>query len=233
MSRPLRVALAVEGPTDEVVLKAVIEAMVGDRPILFTLVQPEFSLGLQTGTGWGGLYRWCEQTRSEGGGRVSGSALFRFHDLVIIHLDADVAGKKYSDHNIIDHSGDLPCEQPCPPASDTTDALRQVLLRWLGEPAVPPKCVICMPSKNAETWMMAAFFPKDAVMSRKGWECYGSPGGRLASQPLKVRIKKTIGDYSKRAADLKARWPGLCQKLTQAERFRAEFEDQYGQIHDG
>lgn len=44
MSRPLRVALAVEGATDEVVLKAAVESMVGDRPIQFTLLQPEFSL---------------------------------------------------------------------------------------------------------------------------------------------------------------------------------------------
>ncbi len=234
MSRPLRVALAVEGGTDEVVLKAIIEAMVGDRPIQFTLLQPEFSLafagqlGGQTGTGWGGIYRWCEQARLEGGGRASGSALFRFHDLLIVHLDADVAGKRYSDHGIVDPAGDLPCEQPCPPASNTTDALRQVLRRWLGEPSTPPRCVICMPSKNTETWIMAAFFPNDAVMSRRGWECYGNPAGRLSSQPLKVRIKKSIGDYQNQTADLKSRWPQLCERLGEAERFRIEFEDQSG-----
>ncbi len=204
MSKPLRVALVVEGPTDEVVLKAVIEAIVGDRPIQFSVLQPEFSVGLGgTGTGWGGVYRWCEQTRDEGNGHVSGSVLFGFHDLLIVHLDADVAGKKYSDDGIVDPATDLPCEQPCPPCVDTTNALRKVLLRWMGETSTPAWCILCTPSKNIDTWIMAAFFPQDRVMSRKGWECYDNPEVRMSSQPLKVRIKKTKSDYQKRADELK------------------------------
>ncbi len=228
MSKPLRIALVVEGATDEVVLRAAIEAIVGDRPIQFSLLQPEFSdafggtVAGQTGTGWGGVYRWCEQTRDEGNGRVSGSVLFGFHELLIVHLDADVAGKKYRDHNIVEPTDDLPCEHPCPPAVDTTNALRKVLLRWMGETSTPEWCVLCTPSKNTETWIMAAFFPRDRVISRKGWECYDNPQRRLTSKPLKVRIKKTKSDYQQRADELKSSWPNVRMKLTEAGRFSDE-----------
>ena len=189
--------------------------------------EPEFSeaFGLvagQTSSGRGGVYRWCEQACDEGDGHVSGSVLFDFHDLLIVHLDADVAGKKYRDHNIDDAVNDLPCEQPCPPCTDTTNALRKVLLRWMGEPSTPSRCVLCTPSKNTETWVMAAFFPSDPVMKKKGWECYETPAARLAVQPLKQRIKKSVSDYRQRSNDLKQAWPQICA-LTEAARFEKEF----------
>lgn len=223
MSKPLRVALVAEGPTDDVVLRAAIEAIVGDQPIQFTLLQPESSAAFWgTGTGWGGVYRWCEQARDEGGSHVSGSVLFDFHDLLIVHLDADVASKKYRDDNIDDAVNDLPCEQPCPPCSDTTNALRKVLLRWMGETSPPSRCVLCTPSKNTETWVMAAFFPGDSVMRKKGWECYETPAARLAAQPLKQRIKKTVSNYRQASNDLKQAWPQVRKLNTEAKRFDDE-----------
>ena len=73
---------------------------------------------------------------------------------------------------------------------------------------------------------MAAFFPQDKVMSKKGWECYDNPEGRLASQPLKVRIKKTKSDYQRKTEDLRNAWPQVRDHLTEAKRFSGEFEMQ-------
>jgi uncharacterized metal-binding protein len=45
-------------------------------------------------------------------------------------LDADVAEKNYSDANIANPvKNDLPCVQPCPPASHTIQALEQVAIK--------------------------------------------------------------------------------------------------------
>src|SRR3989339_58249 len=100
MSEPLRVALVVEGPTDCVVLSAAITSLLPDREVAFQVLQPEFSaafgaVGGETGLGWAGVYRWCRQASREGGGRVSGSSLFQFHNLLIVQVDADVAGETY------------------------------------------------------------------------------------------------------------------------------------------
>lgn len=65
---------------------------------------------------------------------MSGSSVLYNHDILIIHVDADVAGETYANGNIKDapHE-DLPCEEPCPPPDRTTNALRAVILNWLGK----------------------------------------------------------------------------------------------------
>ena len=116
MSNPLRVAAAVEGPTDVVVLRAVLEAVLTDIEFEFHTVQPEGSVafgattGATTGTGWVGIYRWSRQAADEGGGSVSGSAVFAHHDVLVVQIDADVATKTYACGSVTDAPrDDLPC----------------------------------------------------------------------------------------------------------------------------
>ncbi len=142
MSEPLRIAMVVEGPTDFIVLDAVISSLLPDQDIEFQAIQPEYSAAFQvqpgpTGLGWSGVYRWCRQATDEGQGGVSGSSLFAFHQILVVQVDADVAGMTYQNGWIDDQTGDLPCEQPCPPPEATTNVLRKVMLRWLGEAQVP------------------------------------------------------------------------------------------------
>ncbi|MGH9759403.1 MAG: hypothetical protein ACREAC_01035, partial [Blastocatellia bacterium] len=129
MSEPVRVALVVEGPTDSVVIEAAIARVLGGRPFVPVLLQPEGSLAFgQHGGGWGGVYRWCRQTAERNGGRLAGDVVFDSYDILVIHLDADVAAERYSDANVQVIFHDLPCERPCPPPESTTNALRRVLL---------------------------------------------------------------------------------------------------------
>ena len=74
MSDPLRVAFVVEGPTDLIVLSAVIESLLPDVEIVPQYLQPEASAAFEapggaTGLGWSGVYRWCRQTANEGSDR--------------------------------------------------------------------------------------------------------------------------------------------------------------------
>ena len=140
MSEPVRVAVAVEGPTDAVVIEAIVHRLLGESDFELQVLQPETSsafgatVGGATGLGWPGVFRWCRQASMEGDGRVSSSVVFKHHDVVVVHVDADVASKTYGSANIPDPPrDDLPCEQPCPPASATTNELREVVLNWLGE----------------------------------------------------------------------------------------------------
>lgn len=226
MSDPVRIALVAEGPTDRIVIEAAIRSMLGERPFVLRQLQPEESVAFgPLGTGWGGVYRWCKDSARRGHGRLSGDALVSIgYDMLVLHLDADVADEVYPNARIDPGPPDrqLPCAKPCPPASATTDALRTVLLSWCGEVAEPTHVVICMPSKSLVTWVVAAAFPTDQMMQRNHPECFANPEGRLLQQPMGRRFRKRPRDYQDRADLFVRAWPDIC-RFDEAARFQREF----------
>ena len=115
MSNTVRIALVGEGVTDFEVLKAGIDSMLNGRSFDLKLLQPEESLAFTAagaagslGGGWRGVYKWCLQAALRGDGVLSGDPLFISYDLLIIHLDADVASEN-SEGDIPDLAGMLPC----------------------------------------------------------------------------------------------------------------------------
>ena len=228
MSDPLRVALVAEGPTDGIVIEAALRSILRERSFVLKQIFPEGSAAFdQLGTGWVGVYRWCHQSAKRGMGHLRNDALiFQNYDLLLLHVDADVAASNYQEGSISITSTDglLPCELACPPASDTTNEVRSVLLSWCGEATVPEKIVLCTPSKNTEAWVMAALFPDDSSVTQ-GIECHPTPQQRLNLQPKRRRIRKSKRDYQENAAKLVAAWPTLSspQSLSEAYRFELEF----------
>jgi hypothetical protein len=233
MSSTIRIALVGEGVTDFEVLRAAIDSMLDGRSFDLKLLQPEGSVAFTGGGnagpfggGWKGVYKWCRQAALRGGGSLSGDPLFIGYDLLILHLDADVAGEDPANDLIdpvLDLAGLLPCEQACPPPSATTGALRLVILSWVGETRTPPRTILCTPSKSTEAWVMAAFFPNDREMTRRGWECYPNPDSRLAQQRSSQRFSKRQADYEARAPELGVGWPAIAAKLSEAKRFQEDF----------
>lgn len=224
----MRLGLVAEGPTDRIVIEAAVRAILADRRFVLTQLQPEQSAAFgPLGTGWAGVLRWCEQSAARGKGRLHDDALaFAVQDILILHLDADVAGVTYESANVTKgrKHGALPCAHPCPPPRATTDALRSVLLTWCGVKAVPAGVVLCVPSKSIEAWVVQALFPNDKVAVGGGLECYDQPEARFGTQPKKSRIAKTRRDYQARAADLTAAWGRVRTSLTEAARFEEELK---------
>lgn len=219
MSDPVRIGLVAEGPTDHVVLEAALSAMFPGRSIVLTLLQPEASLVFgEMGTGWGGVMRWCMQSVAKNGGSRPADALL-VHAFVIVHVDADIAGKKYADVSVTPaaHHLPLPCEKPCPPPSATADELRKVVGSWLTLAGPIPELVLCVPSKSTEAWVMQALFPNDSAV-QKGIECHDDPEARLGVQPKKERMRKKRADYRARASDITKAWPNVTLALTEAKR---------------
>ena len=134
MSNPLRIALAAEGPTDEVVIETALRSMLGERTFILQRLFPEDSSAFgPMGTGWVGGYKWCHSVATRGGGKLSGDQLIfgaGNYDLLLLHLDGDVAGFEYADGSLVPlpTDGVLPCAKACPPPADTTNELRKVLL---------------------------------------------------------------------------------------------------------
>lgn len=132
----------------------------------------------------------------------------------------------YPSAHIVDPVQDLPCARPCPPVSDTTDALRRVILRWLGEVQVPMRTLLCTPSKSTEAWVVAALYPTDHVARNGNLECHNSPANILAAKPAVIRLvragKKSAERYQNRAADIERSWPTVRALCSEAERFSLE-----------
>jgi hypothetical protein len=228
MSDPLQVGFVVEGPTDRIVLEAITACLLGGREFVAEQLSPELSeaFGALTGGGWGAVYKWCRQAAGQTGGRLRDNPLLDRLDLLIVHVDADVAGKSYADYAWIaasyDQPGDLPCRRPCPPASASTDPLRNVVLGWMGETVVPPKAVICTPSMSTETWVLVALFPENAVAASPAVECYANPEAQLQRQPKARRVKKQPGRYREIVREVARQWPHVRRLCTEGERFSAE-----------
>ena len=226
MSEPLRIAAAVEGPTDVIVLEAILKALLSDTDFELQTLQPEASAAFGSasfgtmGAGWTGVYRWSRQAAREGGGSVSGSSALSYHDVLIVHVDADVASKTYASGNIRDAPyEDLPCDQPCPPVDKTTNALRAVVLNWLGEHEYPPWIVLCTPSKSIEAWVLAAIWPDDERVRQDDWECLSNP---LKTLPKHRPFKKRQDNYRRKQSEIEAAWQNVSARLTEAARFEAE-----------
>lgn len=233
MSDPLRIAVVAEGPTDRIVIEAAMRAILKSREFVVTQLQPEGSLAFgESGSGWVGVYRWCRQSATRGGGRLSDDhLLFSRFDLLVLHLDADIASKSYEQGSVVPRAQDaeLPCEQPCPPAADTTNAVRSVLLSWCGESSTPAKSTLCVPSKSTEAWVVAALYPNDPAL-RTNFECLPNPEVRLTQQKKNVRIKKRKADYEKKSAEIEAAWPQLAfpRGLSETGRFETDFRNALG-----
>ena len=230
MCDPLRVAVAVEGPTDAIVLESILAALLPDTDFVLQTLQPERSLAFgeatssARGAGWVGVYRWCRQADLEGGGSVSGSSALLHHDALIVQVDADVASKTYSSGGVRDAPRqDLPCEQPCPPSSDTTDTLRGVVLNWLGESRTPSQVVLSTPSKNIEAWVVAAVWPDNSLVQQDDWECRSRPEEQLAALPKRKRFRKRQDDYRRKQKEIQRGWPDVSARLAEARRFARDF----------
>lgn len=231
MSDVLRIGFAVEGSTDLVMLEAAVAAILPEYELETVRLQPEVSDSFEaiagtTGFGWPGVYRWCREAVEKGGGSISNGPVLESYDAVVLQLDADVASATYAQGHIDDATGDLPCEKKCPPPEATTDALRLVLLRWLGEAAEPKKLAICMPSKSLEAWLLAGLYPTDAVVKSGALECRAKPERLLSGKRLKGRLvsgrHKDFDMYRNRAQEFAQKWSSVEKKCTQAKRFAAD-----------
>ncbi len=239
MSNPVRILLVAEGITDYVVLSAAIEVILGGRAFDLKLHQPDASVAFTGqgaagafGSGWSGVLKWMLATVGRTG-KLSSDPLFLNTDLLILHLDADVASLKpeqNNDHSIDGLVSDLPCAEDCPPASATTNRLRALMLKWVGENATPNNTVLCTPSKSTEAWIVALFFPADKELIKRVFECHPNPAGRLSVQPKAQRFAKSEKDYRARHENFKAGWEWLVNHLSEAKRFQDEFAAAAGAI---
>ena len=233
------IAVVAEGATDHVVIEAALRAMIpGDLSV--PLLQPEPTPGRQQG--WCGVFEWCRQYRQVAGGNLEDNPLLtaRTLDLLVLHLDSDVAEKEYTDcsEEIAAEAAALgalpcidPCPLPCPPVQPPTDALAVVLRSWLSPTTIGPRTVICIPSKAIESWVAAALPDDSGIKIQGDIECDPDMPARLdpLRKELAVKLKRTPGgkrkrsrEYRKHAPRITAEWSRICERCSQARQFHKD-----------
>lgn len=223
MSEPLRIGLVAEGPTDYEIINAALQAVL-PMSFVLTLLQPE-NTRPQFGGGWGGVLKWCHAASQRHAGPLTQDPTLSWFDLLVIHLDVDVAAKSYADCGpwVAENApaygwGALPCGQACPPVGDTCAALEHVLLSWLGNATADDKTIRCIPAQSTGTWLACAVLDASDPLLR-GAECNPALENQLASLPKARRIKKTVADYRRFAPAVTAQWEKVKTICSQAERF--------------
>ena len=141
-------------------------------------------------------------------------------DLLVIHIDASIA-----------HRPEIDLERLCPPASDTANALRALVIQWIGG-QLPDKVIVAVPSKTTDAWVCAAFVGRDDLL-----ECDPEPLERLAEVgDLGFKLKRMPGGKVRKpsakryeihlAPRVEARFDQVRSICGEAERFAQDMEAQ-------
>ncbi len=219
-----RIALVAEGPTDFEVIHAALKAIL-HRPFFLTLLQPEPSLPI-LGNGWGGVLKWYDAAGQRHVGSLDNDPTLALFDLLIIHLDVDVALRQYADcgplvKKMANENAwpQLPCNQPCPPVAGTCAALEAVLLGWLGNVQPGAKTVVCLPAQSTGAWLVAALLPATHALCQ-GLECNPAAEAGLALLPKAQRVKKkSTREYRAHATSVYKKWINVKALCSQAGNF--------------
>ena len=220
----IRIALVAEGPLDSIILQAILKAIV-PCPFVLTLLQPEATRP-KMGNGWPGVLKWCHEARLRHLGSLDADPTLAGFDLLIIHVDADVADMHYQDcgQEIVNLAAQfawhaLPCSMPCPPASNTCNQVQHAISSWLGNATPGQNTVFCIPSKSIGTWLAAAFLPTDHPLLTDS-ECNLGLEKSLSQLPLAQRIKKTQRDYRLYEKTIFNNWSQVANICRQALAFQ-------------
>jgi len=244
MSSSLSVGIIAEGPTDHIVIRDIIQNLMGDkREVIFHQIQPEVSNTLallqgSTGEGWAGVYRQIAFIRKYGDFQIMMNPLLALYplDILIIHLDGDVSRETYENgHLSYVMDKNLPCKEiPCPlkqqhatpcvvqcsVPQQKVDQLQNVLYDWMGLSGKTKGIILCTPFDAIEAWVLAAFHPNDKLVQKKKLECQIKPANILGS----VYHIKSMQDYKDKVQNrLKDSWHVARKHCVTAERFSTDF----------
>ena len=229
----LHISLVAEGPTDKIAIEAFLSAII-TKPFVVTLLQPEVlnafngNFGAK-GSGWCGVARWCRAKAAEGFGNFETDPTMQHFDLVIIHLDGDVADKSYADCGENFPGEGLPLDLGPTMVAQRVAMLEKTLCEWLGVSAPGSKTVWCIPHLAMEAWIVAALFPSEVAAlfpseNESGDSLESTPNldKWLAVRPLTLRLRKNTRDYKAWATEFTQGWPFAITTCSQASRFDSD-----------
>lgn len=140
----MHLGIVAEGPSDLILLERIAKRI--DPECSVSHIQPEPTLG-ERGAGWKAVRAWCNEFGKD-------LELFMEADTsnpidrLLIHVDCSMA------HNV-------EARHPCPPSTDTANALCSAVLDWLHMDQRPQWLHIATPSSSSDTWLAAVLAPPE------------------------------------------------------------------------
>ena len=206
----MRVGIVAEGQSDFQVLEASMRAVRPDSQ--FVRLQPDVTLS-NPRNGWRGVKFWCEENGPRLESIMTGVVGNPLH-LLVVHVDCSMADK-------------VSAERPCPPATDTSAALRQVVgATWINLSPIPQFVLIACPAQSHESWIVATLDPP--YQSLANLECDKAVEDELARRKLlrrnaKGEVKKQAIRYQPLADRVGQMFDLVCERCGTAAEFRRLF----------
>ncbi|MDM8559034.1 hypothetical protein [Candidatus Parabeggiatoa sp. HSG14] len=223
-----KIGIVAEGVTDFMLLRSLLNHFLDCH---CQLIQPEIAetqgLGGHQGAyggGWKGIRTWCQNLTNDFGNLTAFFNKLNI-DLLIIHIDADVA-----------REDEINCAKPCPPVQDTCEALAKRVMTWLGEPVIDKKLVLCIPADNTEAWILAAHDIQTTyhALPDKPLECVYKPDMIISNQRYKKprrllrtkngKPKKTRRDYQQLIPVVLDNWDDVKRICKMAAKFEKDLQ---------
>jgi hypothetical protein len=168
------IGIVSEGPTDYLVLKAVIDKITGEENCYLSL-QPEPDMLGRYGNGWKGVWRWCKEALPL---NELMHGVKPHIDAIVIQMDGDVIRKEKEPHCLctgtvcekknkvfplyceLVKNGQCPVELPCKDHNDIIDdkiAYSSFILKEALQSTDMANVVITIPCDSTDAWVVAAY----------------------------------------------------------------------------
>lgn len=212
--RPRVVGLVCEGSTDVVVLRAVIESVLGevDVRVLVPLVDELDRQLPGTSSGWSQVRAWCE--RSSELEELFTPEIGDPLELLVIAIDLDIAiraGLEKSPENLSGYDAKGLCD---------------LVKGWLPE-RLPPRVIIAIPVMSIEAWVLGALFPRLPHPEHQQ-----DPAGVLVEKG-KIEMGrsgpwKRVAEYRSFAVAVRRNLKAVRRACAEADRFAKKLENLAG-----
>lgn len=170
----MRIGVVAEGPTDHIVLKAIVNAVLNDlddEPLVYQLQPPV--AGDDNFGGWEQVFAWLAAGRYR-------EALQFNHDLLIIHIDTDVCELPRFGVNRLDAGRPLIDAELVARVRDRLVGL--IDATFLAEQG--HKLVFAIAVNEIECWLLPVIFDSDQGKARKTTGCTDAASHELRKQKL-------------------------------------------------
>ena len=229
-----RVGIIAEGITDIYLIEGILTCAFPARRFVFQQISPtagELSTGRKAeGFGWRSVYQACCELAPR---LEILNACGKSLDLLVIHLDCDVAGATYQQANIETERQNLPCAEPGDSVALAGETLQQVVCDWIGTAEDEASAIaFCLPFINTEAWAGYLIYPEyrqkftEQSTEREIYQWLLAIGNRKANKSKQLlrqkdgRVRKVTRNYRRMMDDVTMNdWITLKTDYLQAKRF--------------
>ena len=229
------IGIVSEGPTDHMVLKAVVDKITGEQNRYLPL-QPEPDMLGRYGNGWKGVWKWCKETVPL---EILMDELDPQMDIVIIQMDGDVVRKEKEIHCLCDATkcpdkgkvfplycnrvgDDCPVQIPCNSHSDDIKGMIDHGVSTLSDTLGgkrQDRVVITIPCDSTDAWVVAAYDDiSDVERIENPWKEVIAKGKYYHGIRVR-RDKKSTVTYAAFLDRIVEHWGEVTEKCLSAKEF--------------